>query len=136
MDIGLLVWHNEIIRVMEVPTMEEQNQQPAAEAPASNANDAQENKVMGILAYIGILVLIPLLTAKESEFAQYHAKQGLNLFIIGIANSIFINIPIIGWIGGSVIALGLFVIAIIGIINAANGEMKELPIIGGIQIIK
>ena len=40
-------------------------------------NDVQSNKVMAILAYFGILFLIPLLAAKESAYARYHTNQGL-----------------------------------------------------------
>ena len=32
---------------------------------------------MAILAYFGILVLIPILAAKDSKFARFHANQGL-----------------------------------------------------------
>ena len=39
-------------------------------------NDVQSNKVMAILAYFGILFLIPLLAAKESAYARYHTNQG------------------------------------------------------------
>ena len=42
---------------------------------------SDNDKLMGVLAYLGILVLIPLLAAKDSKFAQFHAKQGLTLFI-------------------------------------------------------
>lgn len=33
--------------------------------------DIQNNKVMAILAYFGILVLIPIFAAKESKFARF-----------------------------------------------------------------
>ena len=54
---------------------------PDAPAPLSAAADAEQNKVFGILAYLGILCLIPLLAAKDSRFARYHANQGLVLFL-------------------------------------------------------
>lgn len=40
--------------------------------------DVEQNKVMAILAYFGILVLIPILAAKDSKFARFHANQGLD----------------------------------------------------------
>ena len=42
----------------------------------ADIRDAQDNKVMAILAYFGPLVLIPIFAAKESRFARYHANQG------------------------------------------------------------
>lgn len=98
--------------------------------------DAEKNKVMGILAYI--IFFIPLLAAKESKFAMYHANQGLVLFLSAIAVNIAGSIiPIIGWF--IILPLGnlaVLVLAVIGIINSAKGEMKPLPLIGGISIIK
>ena len=105
--------------------------------------DAQDNKIMGILAYFGILFLVPYLAAKESPFARFHANQGCVLFIatiaIWIVAFIFALIPFIGWLFSILcylLYLVIFVFAIIGIINAAKGEMKELPIIGKYSILK
>jgi len=105
--------------------------------------DAQDNKVMGILAYLGFLFLVPYLAAKESPFAKYHANQGCILCIIEVAlmivATIFGWIPVIGWILAILaylLSLGCLILAIIGILNAANGEAKELPLIGKYQILK
>ena len=105
--------------------------------------DAQTNKVMGILAYIGPLVFVPMFAAKESTLARFHANQGLILFILEMAASIlgavFANIPWIGWL----IALPFYAVevvsvvcAIMGIVAASKGQAKEFPIIGGIKILK
>lgn len=98
--------------------------------------DVEKNKVMGILAYI--LFFIPLLAARESKFAMYHANQGLVLFLAALAvNVIGAIIPFIGWF--LIVPLGslaVVVLAILGIINAAKGLAKPLPLIGGISILK
>jgi len=102
--------------------------------------DAQDNKIMGILAYFGILVLVPILAAKESPFARFHANQGVILCILWII--LFIVREVlwrISWTLGSLCGLlyfAIFVFAIIGIINAAKGEVKELPLIGSFKILK
>ena len=105
------------------------------------------DKVYGILAYIGILVLVPLLAGK-TQFARFHANQGLVLFIadiilgvlIGITTGVLSLLGVVGLVLGSIVSgiLGLciFVMVIMGIINAVNGEMKPLPVIGGIKLIK
>jgi uncharacterized membrane protein len=109
--------------------------------------DAQDNKTMAILAYI--IFFIPLLTGahKTSAFARYHTNQGTVLFIAaaiyGIAYSILTMIlafiPVIGW--ALIVLLGIAsiifpILCIVGILNAVNGRMKPLPVIGGIEIIK
>lgn len=98
------------------------------------------NKLLAAISYIGILFLVPLLAAKDDAFARYHANQGLVLFIANIAAAIagFVLgfIPVIGIIVAWIIRIALFVLMILGIINALKGEMKPLPLIGGIEIIK
>lgn len=111
------------------------------------AADAQTNKAMAILAYLSILVLIPLFAAKDSPFARFHTNQGLILFLAEIAYSVLYSIlsgvilaiswrlyflvSIIGFVG-----LVFLVLAVIGIINAANGVQNELPVIGRMRLLK
>lgn len=85
---------------------------------------------MALLSYIGILVLVPLLAAKEDEFVQFHAKQGLVLLIAGVIGMFIGVIPIIGWILAPFITLAWLVFAILGIMNVVGNKKKELPIIG------
>ena len=108
---------------------------PAAEdADAMDPADVSSNKVMAILAYLGILVLIPLFAAKESKFARFHTNQGLILLILEIviyAGCRFIRLyTLMG-----LLDLVVFIFALIGIINAAKGEAKPLPLIGKIRIL-
>lgn len=86
------------------------------------------NKTYNILAYVGILWLIGLLSAKDQPDVRFHVNQGILLSIA----TIFVPIPVVGWIIGVVV----LVFAIMGIIAASKGEQKELPIIGKIKILK
>lgn len=97
--------------------------------------DAQNNKVYAILAYI--IFFIPMIAAKDSKFAMYHANQGLTLFLLYLACQIvFRIIPFLGWVLIPLAGLFCLALAIIGIINAANGEMKPLPLIGQYTLLK
>lgn len=112
-----------------------------------DANDVTQNKAMAILAYFGPLVLIPIFAAKGSKFARYHSNQGLLLLIACAAWSIVYSI--INWVILAISwrlyflssIIGIFsivfiVLAVIGIVNAANGKAKELPVIGKYKILK
>jgi uncharacterized membrane protein len=113
----------------------------------ADIQDAQDNKMMAILAYI--IFFIPLLTGayKTSPFAKFHTNQGTVLAIAsvaygiayGILTAILAFIPVIGWLLILLLGLASFIIpifCILGIINAVNGKMKPLPLVGGITIIK
>ena len=114
---------------------------PGAPSGSPDPADVEKNKVMAILAYIGILVLVPLLAAKDSPFARYHANQGLVLLIVAFCGGIVLGI--LGFISAflgpvacvvMIVNLCFFVavlaFVIMGIINAAGGKMKPLPVIG------
>lgn len=97
--------------------------------------DIEKNKGMAIVAYI--LFFVPLIAAKDSRFAMYHANQGLTLFLCFAAVNVVLSIiPIIGWILLPLANLALFVLLILGIITAAQGQAKPLPIIGAYTLIK
>ena len=112
-----------------------QNQQPYYQS------DAEKNKVIAIIAYF--IFFIPLLAAKDSPFAKYHANQGFIIFVLSVGINIVFSIitgvllfslsfGLTALISGlsTLINLGILVLAILGIINAAKGEMKPVPIVG------
>ena len=110
--------------------------------------DAEQGKVMSIIAYIGILCFIPILTGdyKKSPFVKFHTNQGVVLFITVVAANIasWILRIILGAIRlwslislvSTVVWIGVLVLVILGIINVVNGRMRPLPVIGKFQIIK
>lgn len=109
--------------------------------------DVEKNKAMGVLSYLGILVLIPIFAAKDSPFARYHANQGsilciaailygvaysiLTAVILAISWRLYFLVTIIGLVG-----IVFAVLAVIGIVNAVNGRAKELPLIGKYKLLK
>lgn len=124
--------------------------QPAYQQPVPGAvpGEGQMKKGMAVLAYFGLLVLIPLLAAKQDPFARYHTNQGLVLFLASVISSVLSNVLttllidisstavlIISGVFG-ILALVWFVFSIIGIVHAAKGQTKPLPLIGGIRLLK
>ncbi len=102
------------------------------------AEDIENNRVMAILAYIGILVLIPLFAskAKESPFVKYHTNQGLLLFIFHFIASALGAIPYLGGLLAAAANVLWIIMLVFGIINVLNGKAKELPVIGKFRILK
>lgn len=93
------------------------------EKKQANEKDIQENKAVAALSYIWVLFLIPLLTKKKSKYAQFHAKQGLVLFIVEIVGSLIFWIPLFGW----ALLIALFVVSIMAIVKTLNGEWWKIP---------
>ena len=112
------------------------------------AKDIAANKVMGILSYLSLLVLVPIFGAKNSKFARFHANQGLVLLIAWIGWNIVSSIirailTAISWrlyvavrVILGLVTIVFVVLSVLGIINAAGGKAKELPLIGKFKILK
>lgn len=114
--------------------------------------DISANKVYAILSYIGFLVLVPLIAVPKSKYARFHANQGLVLLIGEVAYSIVrsvllyvLNIAMWGPLrilyhavkfATGAVGIVFIVFAVIGIVNAAQGIAKELPLVGKIKILK
>lgn len=87
---------------------------------------ALKSKLIALLSYLLILFLIPLNMFKKDEFIQYHAKQGVVLFILAIILIFTLWLPILAW----VCWLTYLVIWITGIINVLSGKKEPLPVVG------
>jgi len=86
------------------------------------------NKALAALSYVSVLFALPFVFAPEDEFARYHAKQGLRLFIFGILADMLSWVPVAGWL----LPLVRVYFMIKGIMNAVNGIKEPLPYIGTI----
>ena len=113
--------------------------QPVPPVITPGASSAPEvaglDKVMGVLAYLGILIIIPLLAAKDSKFVRFHVNQGLILIICSVV--VYIVGRIFPGLSTVIMILdtALFVLAVIGIINVIKGQTKKLPLVGNVNII-
>lgn len=90
----------------------------------------KDRRLYGILAYLGILIIVPFLTAKDDSFVKFHLKQGLLVFIVWmllISTPIFLSFlyPV-----HLLISLFLLFLVVMGIKNVLEEKEKELPLIG------
>ena len=89
-----------------------------------------KNIIMGILAYLGVLVVIPYLIAKDDPFVKFHIKQGLVLLVIEVLAWILSMtlwpFMMVLWL----VKIVVFVLMIIGIVNVVQGREKKLPLVG------
>lgn len=85
--------------------------------------------VFGILSYLWVLVLIPLLVKKDDDFVHFHAKQGLILLIVWIAIWIIAFIPFFGWFISSLASVGLGIVCLIAIVKVLMGKKWEIPVV-------
>lgn len=106
------------------------NSDPAARsAPDEDpAAAAQPNRAMAAISYLGILCFLPMLACPNDDFAMFHARQGLGLFLVGLGCNLLSTILGLNWL---VTLLWIYLIYM-GISAAAKGKRQPLPYIGGL----
>lgn len=106
--------------------------------PAANEDDdVKANKLISYLCYFGLLFLIPWLMRPNSDFVKFHANQGLVLLVASIVGGILAGfVPFLGGVAGLLVDVLVFIGFVKGLINVNKGLKAELPIIGGIRILK
>jgi uncharacterized membrane protein len=94
-----------------------------------------------VLSYVGILGLIPLIAKKDDPEVQWHAKNGLALFVAYIAVIIIwsvVNNFLPSGIGCalSFVSCGLWAgyiaLCILAIMKAVNGQRFRMPVISDV----
>lgn len=99
------------------------------------AEGSKNENLMGALAYLlwFITGIIFLLVEKKSGFVRFHAMQSTilfgGLFVVNIALGF---IPLLGWLAGLLLSLLGFVLWIVLMWKAFQGEMYKVPYIGNI----
>ena len=115
--------------------------EPVAAPTTTGTQTGSNDTLMGVLSYLGILSLIPFFLKDQSAFVRYHAVRGLNLFLLELIASVaawIVGLALsgVGTLLSWIVSVAALAFAIIGIVNVANHEKKDLPLIGGIQFVK
>jgi uncharacterized membrane protein len=87
-----------------------------------------DKRTTNIVAYITPIGLILALIFGDRENSKFHVNQALVIWLASILDVI----PCIGWVWG----IFCFICAVMGAISAINGEENEVPLLGGIKLIK
>lgn len=99
-----------------------------------------EGKIFGVMAYLSILCLVPIvlfsilrmvpvLSKKINRFAVFHVKQGFVVFLLEVAIVALRLIPILGQIVFAVGSPVLFLLSAVGIFQVLKGNYWKCPVI-------
>jgi uncharacterized membrane protein len=92
-----------------------------------------EDRTVAILSYItiiGFIIAIVLHSSKKTALGAYHLRQCLGLFVTAVVGGFCMIIPLLNVLLIPVLGIGLFVLWILGLIAAVNGQQKPMPLVG------
>lgn len=110
------------------------NESSLPPSPPSAATDGKTVAIVSYLTLIGFIVAVILNGSAKTRLGAYHLRQSLGLMLASIAlmivGGILMMIPFLGWLITMCGWLGLFVLWVMGLVAAANGQFKPVPLVG------
>ncbi len=109
--------------------------------PTSGGSVSSNRSVMIVLSYLWILALVPLLTEKDDQEVQWHAKHGIVLMvaeivfwiafyiIVGMMSAVFTPLGCMLGLLGPLLGLVFLVIHVMAIVKGVNGQRLVLPVV-------
>jgi len=91
-----------------------------------------EGKTTAIISYItiiGTVIAFVMNQNKRNYFASFHIRQALGIFLTGLVVNFLQRYIDFDWVDLA-LSLGVFVLWIIGLIGAIQGEEKRVPLLG------
>lgn len=91
-----------------------------------------ENLMAAVSYLLGFITgIILLLVEKQSKFVRFHAMQSTLLFGgLFVVNIVLGFIPILGWLVGLILSFVAFILWIILMWKAFQGETYKVPYVG------
>ena len=112
--------------------------------PGAQSSRPSDKTAMLVLAYLGLLALVPLLVEKEDSNVQWHAKNGLALFVaffvgiiglwilsmvLGVIPGVGCLVAILSFLTHVGLSIGYLIAMIMGIMKALKGQRLIVPFV-------
>jgi uncharacterized membrane protein len=98
---------------------------PEAPSPGTAGEPDQTSKLLAVLGYLFWPVALVALLIDPYKAQYYSRANAVQALAIGVASCVAWMVPVVGW----VVAVALFVFAIIAILKALKGEIYEVPVV-------
>lgn len=110
---------------------------PDTPPPAAAAKEDTTVAILTYITIIGFVIAIVMHSNKKTALGAFHLRQGLGLFISAVVFwipcMVLSMVPFIGLLMVLVVpvaGIGFFVLWLMGLIAAINGEQKPMPVVG------
>lgn len=97
-----------------------------------NNQSVSDGKTMAIISYItiiGTVIAFVMNQNRHNYFASFHIRQALGIFLTGLVVNFLQRYIDFDWVDLALSA-GVFILWIIGLIGAIQGEEKRVPLLG------
>ena len=97
-----------------------------------NNDTVQDGKMIAIISYItviGTIIAFIMNQSKQNYFASFHIRQAIGIFLLGMVVNFISRFTDFGWLD-TILAIGVFILWIMGLISAIQGKEQSVPLLG------
>ena len=88
------------------------------------------SRLLAIMSYLGVLSLVPLVMNRDDSYVQFHARQGVVLWMWEVLAIYTLLVPAVGSFFFRFSSIACLVLSVIGVLSVLLGRAWKFPIIG------
>ena len=91
---------------------------------------SMSSRLLAVMSYLGVLSLVPLVMNRDDSYVQFHARQGVILWMWEVLAIYTLLIPAVGNFFFRFSSLACLVLSVIGVLSVLLGRAWKFPVIG------
>jgi fumarate reductase subunit D len=88
------------------------------------------SRTLAVMSYLGVLCLVPLVMNRNDSYVQFHARQGVVLWMWEVLAIYTLLVPAVGHVFFRISSIACLVLSVIGVLSVLLGRAWKFPIIG------
>ena len=94
-----------------------------------------KERILGVLCYLGILLLVPFLWAAKSDNLKSHVNSGIIILAAWVLLLFVFQIPLFGIVLGLLLLISIIIFTVWGIYDAVRGFAAKIPGVEKVALI-
>ena len=88
------------------------------------------SRILAVMSYLGVLSLVPLVMNRKDPYVQFHARQGVVLWMWEVLSIYSLLLPGVGKVFFKFSSVACLVLSILGIVAVLLGRAWKFPVVG------
>ncbi|MAP81246.1 MAG: hypothetical protein CL526_09175 [Aequorivita sp.] len=95
----------------------------------TTSNDGKTVAIIAYITVVGWIIALIMNNNNKTLLGSFHVRQALGIIALGVVTIILVGFLDV-WILSTLVNLAIFVLWLLGLISAVQGEMKPVPVLG------
>lgn len=87
-------------------------------------------RLLAAMSYLGVLSLVPLVVNRTDSYVQFHARQGVVLWMWEVLAIYTLLVPAVGQLFFRVSSMICLLLSVVGLISVLLGRAWKFPLVG------